>query len=102
VCPDAHFYQAASSEMFGKINENTAKREFKVLSTKPLRLCQGICTLGMHQLQESYGMHASNGILFNHESPRRGIEFVTRKITDGVARIYHGLANELRLGNLDG
>jgi len=51
--------------------------------------------------RESYNMHVSNGILFNHESPRRGMEFVTRKITDGVARIYHGLSKELRLGNLD-
>jgi GDPmannose 4,6-dehydratase len=101
AAPDARFYQASSSEMFGKVLE-TPQRE-----TTPFhpRSPYGVAKVYGHFItvnyRESFGMHASNGILFNHESPRRGIEFVTRKITDGVARIKHGLQNELRLGNLD-
>src|SRR5436305_6814083 len=91
------FYQASSSEMFGKVRE-TPQRE-----TTPLhpRSPYGVAKVYGHYLtvnyRESYGMYCSSGILFNHESPRRGLEFVTRKITHGVARIKHGLANELRL-----
>jgi GDPmannose 4,6-dehydratase len=101
AAPDARFYQASSSEMFGKVVE-TPQRE-----TTPFhpRSPYGVAKVYGHFItvnyRESFGMHASNGILFNHESPRRGIEFVTRKITDGVARIKHGLQTELRLGNLD-
>ena len=99
--PDARFYQASSSEMFGKVHE-TPQRE-----TTPFhpRSPYGVAKVYGHYItvnyRESYGLFAASGILFNHESPRRGLEFVTRKITDGVARIKLGLAKGLRLGNLD-
>jgi GDPmannose 4,6-dehydratase len=99
--PDIRFYQASSSEMFGKVVE-VPQRE-----TTPLypRSPYGVAKVYGHWItinyRESYGMHASSGILFNHESPRRGLEFVTRKITNAVARIKLGLDSELRLGNLD-
>lgn len=95
------FYQASSSEMFGHVRE-TPQRE-----TTPFypRSPYGVAKVYGHWItvnyRESYGMFAVSGILFNHESPRRGLEFVTRKVTDGVARIRHGLASELRLGNLE-
>src|SRR5438128_11071228 len=95
------FYQASSSEMFGKV------RETPQTETTPFhpRSPYGVAKVYGHYLtvnyRESYGLYACSGILFNHESPRRGLEFVTRKITHGVARIKQGLANELRLGNLD-
>jgi len=98
---DIRFYQASSSEMFGHVRE-TPQRE-----TTPFypRSPYGVAKVYGHWItvnyRESYGMFAVSGILFNHESPRRGLEFVTRKVTDGVARIRHGLASELRLGNLD-
>jgi GDPmannose 4,6-dehydratase len=101
ICPKARFYQASSSEMFGKVHE-TPQRE-----TTPFhpRSPYGVAKVYGHFLtinyRESYDLFACSGILFNHESPRRGLEFVTRKITDGVARIKVGLANELRLGNLE-
>ena len=101
VHPSAKFYQASSSEMFGKATE-TPQRE-----TTPFypRSPYGVAKVYGHWItvnyRESYGLYAVSGILFNHESPRRGIEFVTRKVTDGVARIKLGLARELRLGNLD-
>jgi GDPmannose 4,6-dehydratase len=101
ACPTARFYQASSSEMFGKVVE-TPQRE-----TTPFypRSPYGVAKLYGHWItvnyRESYGLYAVSGILFNHESPRRGIEFVTRKVTDGVARIKRGLATELRLGNLE-
>ena len=101
VHPSARFYQASSSEMFGKVKE-TPQRE-----TTPFypRSPYGVAKVYGHWItvnyRESYGLYAVSGILFNHESPRRGIEFVTRKVTDGVARIKLGLARELRLGNLD-
>ena len=101
ACPTAKFYQASSSEMFGKVVE-TPQRE-----TTPFypRSPYGVAKLYGHWItvnyRESYGLYAVSGILFNHESPRRGIEFVTRKVTDGVARIKLGLATELRLGNLE-
>src|SRR2546421_7473385 len=98
--PQARFYQASSSEMFGKVVE-TPQRE-----TTPFypRSPYGVAKVYGHYItlnyRESYGLFACSGILFNHESPRRGLEFVTRKITHHVARIKCGLANELRLGNL--
>jgi GDPmannose 4,6-dehydratase len=101
VCPQARFYQASSSEMFGKV------RETPQTETTPFhpRSPYGVAKVYGHYItvnyRESYGMFACSGILFNHESPRRGLEFVTRKITHGVARIKLGLADELRLGNLD-
>jgi GDPmannose 4,6-dehydratase len=100
VCPEARFYQASSSEMFGKVYE-TPQRE-----TTPFhpRSPYGVAKVYGHFItvnyRESYNLFACSGILFNHESPRRGLEFVTRKITHGVARIKRGLARELRLGNL--
>jgi GDPmannose 4,6-dehydratase len=100
TCPNARFYQASSSEMFGKVQE-TPQRE-----TTPFypRSPYGVAKVYGHYItvnyRESYNLFACSGILFNHESPRRGREFVTRKITHGVARIKHGLATELRLGNL--
>jgi GDPmannose 4,6-dehydratase len=101
VCPKARFYQASSSEMFGKVVE-TPQRE-----TTPFypRSPYGVAKIYGHWItvnyRESYNLFAVSGILFNHESPRRGIEFVTRKVTDGVARIKAGLATELPMGNLD-
>jgi GDPmannose 4,6-dehydratase len=101
ACPTARVYQASSSEMFGKAVE-TPQRE-----TTPFypRSPYGVAKVYGHWItvnyRESYGLYAVSGILFNHESPRRGLEFVTRKVTHGVARIVKGLANELRLGNLD-
>jgi GDPmannose 4,6-dehydratase len=101
VASDARFYQASSSEMYGKVRE-TPQRE-----TTPLypRSPYGVAKVYGHYItvnyRESYDLFACSGILFNHESPRRGLEFVTRKVTDGVARIKRGLATELRLGNLD-
>jgi GDPmannose 4,6-dehydratase len=95
------FYQASSSEMYGKVHE-TPQRETTVFHP---RSPYGVAKVYGHYItlnyRESYDMFACSGILFNHESPRRGLEFVTRKITDGVARIKVGLDTELRLGNLD-
>ncbi|MBU4075945.1 MAG: GDP-mannose 4,6-dehydratase, partial [Euryarchaeota archaeon] len=101
VCPDARFYQASSSEMFGKVNETPQNENTMFYPRSPYGFAKLYAHWACINYRESYGMHSSNGILFNHESPRRGIEFVTRKITDAVARIYHGTAKELRLGNLD-
>jgi GDPmannose 4,6-dehydratase len=101
VCPSAHVYQASSSEMFGKAQETPQNENTRFHPRSPYGFAKLFAYWACINYRESYGMHASNGILFNHESPRRGIEFVTRKITDGVARIYHGLAKELRLGNVD-
>ncbi len=101
VHPGARFYQASSSEMFGRVTE-TPQRE-----TTPFypRSPYGVAKVYGHWItvnyRESYNLYAVSGILFNHESPRRGIEFVTRKVTDGVARIKLGLAKEILLGNLD-
>jgi GDPmannose 4,6-dehydratase len=101
VHPRAKFYQASSSEMFGRVTE-TPQRE-----TTPFypRSPYGVAKVYGHWItvnyRESYNLYAVSGILFNHESPRRGIEFVTRKVTDGVARIKLGLAKEIPLGNLD-
>jgi len=101
VAPDAKFYQASSSEMFGKVREVPQNEMTPFHPRSPYAVAK---TYGHHitvNYRESYGVFAVSGILFNHESPRRGREFVTRKITDGVARIKLGLADELRLGNLD-
>jgi len=99
--PQARFYQASSSEMFGKAAEVPQSERTGFHPRSPY----GVAKVYGHWItvnyRESYGLFACSGILFNHESPRRGLEFVTRKITDGVARIRHGLAKELRLGNLD-
>ncbi len=101
VDPEIRFYQASSSEMFGKVVE-TPQRE-----TTPFypRSPYGVSKVYGHWItvnyRESYGLFATSGILFNHESPRRGLEFVTRKVSNGVARIKHGIDTELRLGNLE-
>ncbi len=94
-------YQASSSEMFGKVQETPQTEKTPFYPRSPY----GCAKLYAHWMcinyRESYGMHISNGILFNHESERRGLEFVTKKITDGVARIKYGKSHELVLGNLD-
>ena len=101
VKPDARFYQASSSEMFGKVVETPQKETTPFHPRSPY----GVAKVYGHWItvnyRESFDMFACSGILFNHESPRRGLEFVTRKVTDGVARIKLGLETELRLGNLD-
>ncbi len=101
VDPGIRFYQASSSEMFGKV------REVPQVETTPFypRSPYGVAKVYGHWItvnyRESYGLHASSGMLFNHESPRRGLEFVTRKVTHSVARIAAGLDDKLHLGNLD-
>jgi GDPmannose 4,6-dehydratase len=95
------FYQASSSEMFGKVREVPQTEKTAFYPRSPY----GVAKVYGHWItvnyRESYRIHANSGILFNHESPRRGLEFVTRKITDGVAKIKHGLEKHLALGNLD-
>lgn len=101
VNPKTRFYQASSSEMFGKVREVPQKESTPFYPRSPY----GVAKVYGHWIavnyRESYDMYAVSGILFNHESPRRGLEFVTRKITNGVARIKLGRSNELRLGNLE-
>jgi len=101
VNPEIRFYQASSSEMFGKVQEVPQTETTPFYPRSPY----GVAKVYGHWItvnyRESYNMHATSGILFNHESPRRGIEFVTRKVTYNVAKIVLGLANELRLGTLD-
>jgi GDPmannose 4,6-dehydratase len=101
AAPRARFYQASSSEMFGKVVETPQRESTPFYPRSPY----GVAKVYGHWItvnyRESYGLYAVSGILFNHESPRRGLEFVTRKVTDGVARIKLGMASELRLGNLD-
>jgi GDPmannose 4,6-dehydratase len=101
VAPSTRFYQASSSEMFGKVREVPQNERTPFHPRSPY----GVAKVYGHGItvnyRESYGLFACSGILFNHESPRRGLEFVTRKVSDGVARIKVGLASELRLGNLD-
>lgn len=99
--PNCRFYFAASSEMFGKVKQvpQTEETPFHPRSAYGISKCAGFELT--RNYRESYGMHATSGILYNHESPRRGFEFVTRKITSYAARIKLGLATELRLGNLD-
>jgi GDPmannose 4,6-dehydratase len=101
TCPAARFYQASSSEMFGKVRQTPQTEATPFHPRSPY----GVAKVYGHYItvnyRESYGLFACSGILFNHESPRRGLEFVTRKISHGVARIKLGLADELRLGNLE-
>ncbi len=101
VNPAIRFYQASSSEMFGKVREVPQRESTPFYPRSPY----GVAKVYGHWItvnyRESYDLHATSGILFNHESPRRGIEFVTRKVTHNVAKIKLGMANELRLGNLD-
>jgi len=99
--PDARFYQASSSEMFGKVRETPQTENTPFHPRSPYGVAKVYGYYITLNYRESFDIHASNGILFNHESPRRGLEFVTRKITDGVARIKLGMESELRLGNLD-
>ncbi len=95
------FYQASSSEMFGKVQEVPQKETTPFYPRSPYGVAKVYGHFITVNYRESYGIHATSGILFNHESPRRGLEFVTRKITDGAARIKLGLADKLALGNLD-
>ena len=99
--PSIRFYQASTSELFGKVHESPQSETTPFYPRSPY----GVSKMYGHWItinyRESYGLYATNGILFNHESPRRGMEFVTRKITHGVARIKHGQATKLPLGNLD-
>lgn len=101
VDPEIRFYQASSSEMFGKVHEVPQSESTPFHPRSPY----GVAKVYGHWItvnyRESYGLHGTSGILFNHESPRRGLEFVTRKITHGVAQIHLGRETELRLGNLD-
>jgi len=99
--PDIRFYQASSSEMFGKVREVPQSETTPFYPRSPYGVAKAYGHFITVNYRESYGLFAVSGILFNHESPRRGLEFVTRKISDGVARIKLGLADELRLGNLD-
>ena len=101
VAPAARFYQASSSEMFGKIQQAKQSERTPFYPRSPYAAAKLYAHWMTVNYRESFGLHASSGILFNHESPLRGIEFVTRKITDGVARIKLGLASELALGNMD-
>lgn len=101
VKPDTRFYQASSSEMFGMIQEGVQNEKTPFYPRSPYAVAKLFGHWITVNYRESFGMHASSGILFNHESPLRGREFVTRKVTDGVARIKLGLETELRLGNID-
>lgn len=101
VCPKARFYQASTSELFGKVVESPQNEQTPFHPRSPYGFAKLLAYWATANYRESYNFHASNGILFNHESPRRGIEFVTRKITDGVAKIYHGISKVLTLGNMD-
>jgi GDPmannose 4,6-dehydratase len=100
-CPEARFYQASSSEMFGKVREVPQTESTPFYPRSPYGVAKAY---GHHitvNYRESYGLHATSGILFNHESPRRGLEFVTRKITWHAAAIRHGKRDRIKLGNLD-
>jgi GDPmannose 4,6-dehydratase len=101
VCPEARFYQASSSEMFGKVLEVPQTETTPFYPRSPYGVAKAYGHFITVNYRESYDLHATSGILFNHESPRRGLEFVTRKITWHAAAIKHGLTKELRLGNLD-
>ncbi len=99
--PRARFYQASSSEMFGLIQEQVQSETTPFYPRSPYAVAKLYAHWSTVNYRESFGLHASSGILFNHESPLRGIEFVTRKVTDAVARIRLGLQSELLLGNID-
>ncbi len=101
VCPEARFYQASSSEMFGKVLETPQNEDTPFYPRSPYGVAKVYGHFITVNYRESYGLYACSGILFNHESPRRGLEFVTRKVTHGAAAIKLGLKDELKLGNLD-
>jgi GDPmannose 4,6-dehydratase len=101
TCPDARFYQASSSEMYGLVQEPMQSETTPFYPRSPYAAAKLYAHWMTVNYRESFGLHASSGILFNHESPLRGIEFVTRKITDGVARIKLGKQGKLALGNLE-
>jgi GDPmannose 4,6-dehydratase len=101
VCPEARFYQASSSEMFGKVRETPQNERTPFYPRSPYGVAKAYGHFITVNYRESYGLHATSGILFNHESPRRGLEFVTRKITWHAAAIRLGKRDKLRLGNLD-
>jgi GDPmannose 4,6-dehydratase len=101
VCPEARFYQASSSEMFGKVREVPQTETTPFYPRSPYGVAKAYGHFITVNYRESYDLHATSGILFNHESVRRGLEFVTRKISWHAAAIRHGLAKELLLGNLD-
>src|SRR6185436_1439872 len=101
VCPEARFYQASSSEMFGKVLEVPQTEQTPFYPRSPYGVAKVYGHFITINYRESYDLHATSGILFNHESPRRGLEFVTRKITWHAAAIKHGLRDKLALGNLD-
>jgi GDPmannose 4,6-dehydratase len=101
VCPEARFYQASSSEMFGKVREVPQNEHTPFYPRSPYGVAKAYGHFITVNYRESYGLHATSGILFNHESPRRGLEFVTRKITWHAAAIKLGLVEKLHLGNLD-
>jgi GDPmannose 4,6-dehydratase len=101
VDPTIRFYQASSSEMFGKVREVPQTELTPFHPRSPYGVAKAYGHFLTVNYRESYGIYAASGILFNHESPRRGLEFVSRKITNGAARIALGLSNELRMGNLD-
>ncbi|MEA2276743.1 MAG: GDPmannose 4,6-dehydratase [Solirubrobacteraceae bacterium] len=101
ACPEARFYQASSSEMFGKVLEIPQTETTPFYPRSPYGVAKAYGHFITVNYRESYDLHATSGILFNHESPRRGLEFVTRKITWHAAAIKHGLRDKLALGNLD-
>jgi GDPmannose 4,6-dehydratase len=101
ICPEAKFYQASSSEMFGDNPENPQSEATRLMPASPYACAKVYAHNLCRNYRESYGLHISSGILFNHESPRRGETFVTRKITRAAARIKMGLQDDLLLGNLD-
>jgi GDPmannose 4,6-dehydratase len=101
LAPDAHFFQASTGEMFGNAAEMPQRETTPLHPRSPYAAAKTYAYHIVGSYRDSYEMHASNGILFNHESPLRGLQFVTRKITDGAVRCKLGLQSELRLGNLD-
>ena len=101
AAPEARFYQARSSDMYGLVQEPVQSERTPFYPRSPYAVAKLYAHWMTVNYRESFGLHCSSGILFNHESPLRGIEFVTRKVTDGAARIKLGLARELRLGNMD-
>jgi GDPmannose 4,6-dehydratase len=101
ACPEARFYQASSSEMFGKVREVPQREDTPLYPRSPYGVAKVYGHFITINYRESYNLHATSGILFNHESERRGLEFVTRKITWHAAAIKHGLRDKLALGNLD-
>jgi GDPmannose 4,6-dehydratase len=101
VNPRIRFYQASSSEMFGQVRQMPQNEETPFYPRSPYGVAKAYAHFITVNYRESYGLHAVSGILFNHESPRRGLEFVTRKVSDGAARVKLGLADTLSMGNLD-